>query len=73
MPAWRARERLRDILDGDEGISFSLIPAWISRVEEADDTMGTYIDLKVSDNNRFEAIFVMLGSIRATLSTLRPF
>jgi hypothetical protein len=59
MPAWRAREHLRDIFDGDEGISFSLILAWISRVEEAD-TMGTYIDLKVSDN-RFEAIFVMLG------------
>jgi len=26
QPAWRARERPRDILDGDEGASFSLIP-----------------------------------------------
>lgn len=72
MPAWRARERLRDILDGDEGASFSLIPSWVSRVVEAD-PLDTFVDIEVSDNNRFEAIFVMLGSTRATLHTLRPF
>ena len=34
--AWRARELLRDTIDGDEGASFSLIPDWIDQVEKAD-------------------------------------
>jgi hypothetical protein len=72
MPAWRARERLNNILDRDKGASFGLIPAWKARVEEDDDT-GTYIDIEISESGRFEAIFVMLGPIRATLSTLWPF
>ena len=37
-----------------------------------EDIAGTYIDIKLSDTGRFEAIFVMLVP-RATLSTLRPF
>jgi hypothetical protein len=43
MPAWRARERLRDIINGDEGTSFSLVHDWINRVEKADETNSTYI------------------------------
>ena len=60
------------LLDGDEGASFGLIPAWKAWVEE-DDNTGTYIDIKIPESGRFEAIFVMLGSIRAMLSTLWPF
>jgi hypothetical protein len=71
MAAWRARERLRDIIDGDEGASFSLIPDWIDRVKMADNT--TYIELKTTQDDRFEAIFVMLGSIRSRIQCLRPF
>lgn len=72
MPAWRARERLRDILDGDERASFKLIPAWIDRISE-DITAGIYASRQVSENKRFEAVFIMLGSIRSALGTLRPF
>ena len=71
MPAWRARERLRDIIDGDEGVSFSLIPDWIERVIDADNS--TYIRLKTTHENQFEAIFIMLGSIRSRIHFLRPF
>jgi hypothetical protein len=73
-PAWRARERLRNTLDGDEGASFNLIPAWILRLKE-DDTAGSpsYIELKTTIGGRFEALFVMIGSVRSTLNTLRPF
>jgi MULE transposase domain len=71
MPAWRARESLRDIIDGDEGISFSLIPDWIDRIKKADNT--TYIQLKTTHENQFEAIFVVLGSIRSRIHLLRPF
>ena len=71
MPAWRARERLRDIINGDEGTSFSLILDWIERVKEADNS--TYIRLKTTHENRFEAIFIMLGSIRSRIHLLRPF
>ena len=38
MPAWRARERLRDIIDRDKGASFSFIPDWIDRVKTADNS-----------------------------------
>jgi hypothetical protein len=38
MPAWRARERLRDQIDGNEGTSFQLIPDWVDRVLKSDDT-----------------------------------
>ena len=48
MPAWRARERLRDTIDGNEGVSFSLIPDWIDRVKKADNS--TYI--RAQDNTR---------------------
>jgi hypothetical protein len=58
MPAWRARERLRDIIDGDEGVSFSLIPDWINRVKKVDDS--TYIRRKTTHESRFEALFIML-------------
>ena len=71
MPAWRARESLRDTIDGDEGASFSLIPDWIDRVKKADSS--TYIRLKTTHENRFEALFVMLGSIRSRIHFLRPF
>jgi hypothetical protein len=71
MPAWRARELLRDTIDGDEGASFSLILDWIERVKSVDDS--TYIRLKTTHENRFEAIFVMLGSIRSQIHLLRPF
>ena len=71
MPAWRARERLRDTIDGDEGASFSLIPDWIDRVKKADNS--TYIRLKTTHKKQFEAIFVMLRSIRSRIHFLRPF
>ena len=71
MPAWRARERLRDIIDGDEGISFSFIPDWINQVEKADSS--TYIRLEETLDHRFEALFIMLGSIRSKIRLLRPF
>ena len=73
MPAWRAREFLRDIIDGDEGTSFSLLPDWIDQVKKADQTNSTYIRLKRTHENQFEAIFIMLGSIRSRLHFLRPF
>ena len=73
MPAWRARERLRDTIDGDEGASFSLVPDWINRVKKADETNLTYIQLKTTHEDRFEAIFVMLGPIRGRIHFLRPF
>jgi hypothetical protein len=72
MPAWRAREQLRDTLDGDEGTSFNLIPAWLSRLEE-DNTTTPYIKLETTAANRFEALFIMIGSIRTTFQSLRPF
>ena len=71
MPAWRARERLRSIIDGNEGESFSLIPDWIDRIKKADNS--TYIQLKSTYTNRFEAIFIMLRSIRSRIRYLRPF
>jgi hypothetical protein len=71
-PAWRAREHHRNMLDGDEGSSFSLIPDWCKRVT-GDGTTGPYIDMKLSDDMRFEAIFIMIGEIRTPLPTLRPF
>jgi hypothetical protein len=71
MPAWRVRERLRDIIDRDEGVSFSLILNWIERVKEADNS--TYIRLKTTHERRFEAIFIMLRLIRSRIHLLRPF
>ena len=71
MPAWRARERLRDTIDGDEGVSFSLIPDWIDRVKKADNS--TYIRLKTTHENQFKALFIMPGSIRSRIRFLRPF
>ena len=71
MPAWRARERLQDIIDGDKGASFSFIPNWIDQVKTADNS--TYIQLKTTQKNKFEAIFVMLGAIRSRIHFLRPF
>jgi hypothetical protein len=74
MPAWRARERLRDTLDGDEGASFNLIPAWLARIEEEEDeTSVSWLDLDITDDRRFQALFVMLGPTRSFLHTIRPF
>ena len=73
MPAWRAREYLRHTIDRNEGVSFSLIPDWIDRVKKADRDNLTYIRLKTTHENRFEALFVMLGPIRSRLRCLRPF
>lgn len=72
MSAWRARERLHDVIYGNEGKSFNLIPGWLSRVEDADDANGYYW-LETTDTGRFEALFIMFGPVRATLSCLRPF
>jgi hypothetical protein len=68
MSVWRARECLRDMLDGDEGASFKLILPWIDRISE-DTTAGIYASCAVSAG-RFEAVYIMLGSIRSTLGTL---
>jgi hypothetical protein len=73
MLAWRARERLRDMINGHEGTSFSLVHDWINRVEKADETNSTYTRLKTTHENRFEAIFIMLRSIRSRIHFLRPF
>jgi hypothetical protein len=70
MPAWRG-ERLRDTIDGDEGVSFSLIADWIDRIKKADNL--TYIQLKTAQDNRFEALFMVLGSIRSQIHYLQPF
>jgi hypothetical protein len=72
MLAWRARERVRDIHDGDKGASFQLIEAWATQIIE-NDTTGTYIALETLSKGRFKALFVMLRSIRSRLKTLRPF
>jgi len=64
-PAWRVRERLRDQINSNEGITFSLIPDWINRLKEVDNSI--YIKLQKTQDNRFEALFVMLGSIRSRL------
>jgi hypothetical protein len=74
MPAWRARERLRDIIDGDEGASFSLIPDWINRITDSDSTesTSTYAYLQ-TNNTRFEALFICLGTTISILRTIRPF
>ena len=37
MSAWRARERLHDAIYGNEGTSFNLIQAWISRLQEIEE------------------------------------
>jgi hypothetical protein len=71
-PAWRARERVWDTLDGDEGSSFSLILDWCKRIIN-NSTTNPYIVTKLSDNVRFEALFVTIREIRTSLPTLRPF
>jgi hypothetical protein len=74
MSAWRARERLHDVIHGNEGASFNLIPDWLLRVETAEaDTANGYLHLEITDTRRFEALFMMFGAVRATLSCLRPF
>ena len=68
-PAQRARERLQDQIDGNEGASFQLIPDQVNRVLESDDT-GSFIDIEqqsLNNQNRFEAIFMMLGSTQSVL------
>ena len=55
-------------------MSFNLIPAWLSRIEAAEaDTANGYLHLEITDTGRFEALFIMFGAVRATLSCLRPF
>jgi hypothetical protein len=72
MSVWQARERLRDTIDRNESVNFSLIPDWIDRIKKAD--LGrTYIKLKTTHDNRFKALFVMLGSIRSRRFCLQPF
>jgi transposase-like protein len=48
-----------------------LIPDWIDRIKKADNS--TYIQLKTMYTNRFEAIFIMLRSIRSRIHYLWPF
>ena len=64
-PAWRVRERLHDQINSNKGITFSLIPDWINRLKEVDNS--TYIRLQKTQDNRFEALFVILRSIRSRL------
>jgi hypothetical protein len=71
MPAWRARERLRDTIDGDEGVSFSLIPDWIDRVKKADNS--TYIQLKTTPENQFEAYLLCLDQLDHEYTFYGPF
>ena len=59
--AWRARERLRNILDGDEGASFGLIPDWGRRILD-NSTTSPYLISKLSDDMRFEALFVITAN-----------
>ena len=74
MSAWRARECLYDIIYGNKGTSFNLIPAWLSCIEAVDvDTADRYLYLEITDTGRFEALFIMFGAVRATLSCIRPF
>ena len=47
-----------------QGTTFSLIPDWVNRLKEADNSI-IYIELQKTQDNRFEALFVMLGSIRS--------
>jgi hypothetical protein len=71
MLVYRAREYLRRTIDGNEGTSYSFIPDWIDRVEKADER--TYIQLKTTHDNRFEALFVILRSIRSQRRCLQAF
>jgi hypothetical protein len=73
MLAWRAREQLRHKIDRNKGISFSFILDWIDRVKKADQDNLTYIQLKITHENQFEALFVILRPIRSRLHCLRPF
>lgn len=59
------------MLDRDEGTSFKLIPPQIDRISE-DTTTSIYTSCAVSAR-RFKAMFIILRSIRSTLSTIRPF
>lgn len=72
ISAWRARERLCDTLNGNEGASFKLIPTWIERVKavQGDDF---YTALQTSENGSFEALFIVFGPINLGIQTLRPF
>jgi hypothetical protein len=72
ISAWRARERLLNTLNGDEGASFKLIPAWIESIKTAQED-GFYAAWQSSENGCFEALFVMLGPINIGIQTLRPF
>jgi hypothetical protein len=69
MSAWRARERLHDVIYGNEGRSFNLIPGWLSRVEDAEDANGYYW-LESTGTGRFEALFIMFRPGKVTLSCL---
>ena len=74
ISAWRARERLHDIIHGNEGTSFNLIPAWLSHIKAVEaDTANRYFYLEITDTGRFEALFIMFGAVRATLSCIQPF
>jgi hypothetical protein len=71
MAAWRAREHLRDITDRDEGTRFSLIPDWITQIVDGDSTKIIYTYLQ-TNNTRFEALFVCLGTTILILQIIRP-
>ena len=62
ISAWRARERLWDTLDGDEGASFKLIPSWIEQVKIAQGD-SSYATWQASKEGNFEALFVVFGPI----------
>jgi hypothetical protein len=57
------------MIDRDEGASFSLILDWILRITKGE---MAYAYLQ-TNNMRFEALFVSLGTTISMLRTLRPF
>jgi hypothetical protein len=70
MATWRAAEKVRADIDGDEGASFQLIPDYLRRLQEADP--DTYTRCKINKHTgRFEAAFFALGPARKAFASLR--
>ena len=71
MPIYRAREQGREQIYGDEAQSYRLLPDYVGRMKETD--KNTYDKIRLDpDTNRFQAIFVALGSLIYTIRFLRP-
>jgi hypothetical protein len=71
MPAYRARERIIQGMDGDEGESFQLFPDYIRRLKGVDEEAYAYYHTN-GDTKRFEASVFVLGPVRQAIRYIRP-